>query len=113
MSTYEYNDLYLKCQNNGQYHVFVFDIKDSRKMNVQTRNDAQNKMIKLMTNIYKTIKKIEISTNRRILVFEEDFVTFKSQKSYKDFGVKQEPFLFGDLIGFTVYRDTISKEEVI
>lgn len=110
MSTYEYNDLYLKCQNNGQYHVFVFDIKDSKKMNIQTRNAAQNKMIKLMINIYKTIEKIEKSTNRKILVFEEDFVAFKSYTSYKGFGVKQEPFLYADTFGFTVYRDSIDKE---
>ena len=29
------------------------------------------------------------------------------------FGFKQEPFIFGDLIGFTVYRDMITTEEVI
>ena len=31
----------------------------------------------------------------------------------KEFGYKQEPFLLGDLIGLTVYRDTISSDEVI
>lgn len=28
-------------------------------------------------------------------------------------GFKQEPFIYGDVIGFTVYRDSISKEEVM
>lgn len=32
MSTFEYNDLYLKCQNTGKYHVFVFDIISSKKI---------------------------------------------------------------------------------
>lgn len=26
MSTFEYNDLYLLCQDIGKYHMFVFDI---------------------------------------------------------------------------------------
>ena len=32
MSTFEYNDLYLKYQNAGKYHVFVFDIISSKKI---------------------------------------------------------------------------------
>ena len=109
MSMYEYNDLFLKCQNTGLYHVFIFDIKDSKKMDKSTRIEATNKIIKLMTKIYKTLKKIEISTNRKILVFENDFVTYKSRKNAKGFGVKQEPFMFADTFGFTIYRDSIEK----
>ena len=48
MSTHEYNDLYLKCQDNGIYHMFVFDIINSKKMSSKNRYEAQIKMIELM-----------------------------------------------------------------
>ena len=31
MSTFEYNDLYLKCQDTDIYHMFVFDMIGSKK----------------------------------------------------------------------------------
>ena len=31
MSTSEYYDLFLTSQQNGKYHIFVFDIKNSKK----------------------------------------------------------------------------------
>lgn len=107
MSTFEYNDLYLKCQDTGLYHMYVFDIIDSKKMSPSTRKEAQIKMIDLMNKIYTKIEKIEKNTGKKILVFEEEFVTYKSGKDYKGFGFKREPFLFGDTFGFTTYRDSI------
>lgn len=112
MSTFEYNDLYLKCQESGKYHMFVFDIVNSKKMSNQGRWNVQNKMIKLMTRIYKTIEKIQESTNRKILVFDEDLVTFKNCKPIRGIGFKQEPFLFADTFGFTIYRDSLDKEVI-
>ena len=52
MSTYEYNDLFIKCQETGKYHVFTFDIEGSKSMNNKTRYEAQ---IKLSNEIYATI----------------------------------------------------------
>ena len=113
MSTYEYNDLFLKCQDTGKYHVFIFDIEESKKMDNKTRNDAQNKLIKLMKCIYFTIKDIEKRTNKKILVFEENFVSFDSGLPIKGFGMKQEPFLFGDTFGFTIYKDSLDKNIIL
>lgn len=110
MSTFEYNDLYLKCQSTGIYHVYIFDIIDSKKMSAQYRNKAQIKMEKLMLKIYKTIENIERTTGRKILVFDSDFVTYKSGLDYRGFGVKKEPFLFGDTFGFTIYRGSLDKD---
>lgn len=110
MSTFEYNDLYLKCQSTGMYHMFIFDIVNSKNMTYYYRKEAQRKMIKLMTKIYKAIEKIEKCNNRQILVFDKEFVAFESQRNYKGFGLKQEPFLFGDTFGFTIYRDSLDKE---
>ena len=110
MSTFEYNDLYLKCQDTGIYHIFTFDMIGSKNMPSSYRREAQTKMNKLMTRMYKTIERIEETTNKKILVFDNDFVTYKSQKNYKGFGFKQEPFLFGDTFGFTIYRDNLDRE---
>lgn len=112
MSTFEYNDLYLKCQDTAKYHMFVFDIVESKRMSKEERVIAQNKMIKLMTRIYKTIEKIQETTNRKILVFEEDFVAYESGKDFKGFGLKIEPFLFADTFGFTIYRDSLDKDVI-
>lgn len=59
MSTFEYMDLYLKCQSFGIYHMFIFDMANSKNMLYYYRKEAQSKMIKLMTKIYKTIEKIQ------------------------------------------------------
>lgn len=112
MSTYEYNDLYLKCQHKGNYHMFIFDIVDSKKMEDEARYEAQIKMVNLMNNIYEKIKEIEQNQNKKILVFEDNFVTFKSNLQPIGFGFKQEPFLIGDTFGFTVYKDSIDKKTI-
>ena len=115
MSTHEYNDLFLKCQETGIYHVFTFDIKGSKKMTYNGNNErleAQYKIIELAIMMYEIIQKKELKENKKILVFESEF-TKLGEPRLNVFGYKQEPFLFGDLIGFTVYRDTITNDEVI
>lgn len=110
MSTYEYNDLFSKCQSTGLYHVYTFDLKDSKE--IENRNAVQLKLIKLIIMIYKKIQEKEFQQNKKILVFEEDFTHYGEPKLMQ-FGYKQEPFIYGDLIGFTVYRNSISKEEIM
>ena len=112
MSTHEYNDLFLKCQNTGIYHVFTFDIAGSKKMERKTRYDAQYKIMELAMMMYKIIEKKELKENKKILVFEDEF-TKLGEYRLNVFGYKQEPFIFGDLIGLTVYRDSITTQEVI
>lgn len=113
MSTFEYNDLFLLCQDTGKYHMFVFDIAGSKNMDFSKRRNAQKKMIRLMNTIYQRIEEIQKNSGRQILVFDDDFVTYESGMPYKGMGFKQEPFLFGDCFGFTIYRDTLSKEDVL
>jgi len=112
MSAHEYNDLFLKCQETGKYHIFTFDIEGSKKMERKTRYDVQYKIIELAMMMYKIIQQKELKENKKILVFENEF-TKLGEPRLNVFGYKQEPFMFGDLIGFTVYRDTITNEEVI
>lgn len=111
MSTSEYHDLYLKCQNTGIYHVFTFDIVKSKNMTIEYRAAVQSKLYELMQKMYEEIQNIEKKTNKKILVFEEDFYsTFEPVR--RGFGLKQEPFIIGDMFGFTVYRDSISNETI-
>ena len=81
-------------------------------MNSKKRLDAQFKIIKLILMVYRILEKKEIEKGKKILVFEDEF-TKLGEERLNIFGYKEEPFLYGDLIGFTVYRDMVSKDEVI
>ena len=113
MSSIEYNDLFLLSQETGKYHMFTFDIVGSKKMDKETRTKAQYKMIKLMKSMYQLLTEIQEKTRKQILVFEEDFVPYDSGISFKGFGMKQEPFIIGDVFGFTIYRDSIDKDIIM
>ena len=114
MSSFEYIDLYKKAQSNGKYHMFTFDIVDSKKMKSSTRWLSQQKMINLMLKIYNHIENIEIETNRKILMMEDGIVLYGDYDNMKnEFGLLMEPFVFGDTFGFTIYRDSLTYEEII
>lgn len=113
MSSFEYNDLLLKCQSTGKYHVFTFDIKDSKKMDEITRRKAQEKLFDLALLTYKTIEYKEKKDNKIILLkegYEHD------DRRIPKFGytyVEPEPIIIGDLMYFTIYRDTLLENEVL
>ena len=44
------------------------------------------------------------------MVFEADFVTYKSEILHKGFGYKCEQFVIGDIFGFTIYRDSLEEK---
>ena len=113
MSTIEYYDLFLKTEKNGIYHMFVFDIVNSKKMDNKTRENAQIKMQELMNCIYNSIKEIELNNNKKILLKNEIVPYNEKDKVKLKFGFLYEPFLFADTFGFTVYRETITKEEIL
>ena len=113
MSTFEYNDLFLLAQDTGKYHMFTFDIVNSKKMDTATRRIAQDKLIKLMKSMYALIQEIQEKTGKQILVFEEGFVTFDDGAPLDGFGFKQEPFVLGDVFGFTIYRDSLDKDTIL
>lgn len=113
MSTFEYNDLFLLAQDTGKYHMFTFDIIESKKMDNDTRRIAQDKLIKLMKSMYALIQEIQVKTGKQILVFEEGFVTFEDGAPRDGFGFKQEPFVIGDVFGFTIYRDSLDRDIVL
>lgn len=105
MSYSEYNDMFIKCQNSGKYHIFTFDIVDSKNMDIPIRYKAQKELIMLSNLLYEEIRKIEKKNNIKILLDlkELDSEVFSNT----------EPFIFGDMFGFTVYSNTIEYDQVV
>lgn len=112
MSTSEYNDLFLKClSTTAPYHVYTFDIKDSKKMEDKTREIARQKLLKFITLFYNKLYKKGIDENKEILISNPNYAFLGG---YSDgFGMKVEPFILGDLVGLTVNRDSITKSEMM
>lgn len=111
MSTHEYNDLFLKCQSYAPYHVYTFDIKDSKKMEAITREIARQKLLKFITLMYNKIYIKGMNENKNILLSEPNYSHIGEYSN--GFGMKVEPFILGDLVGLTVYRDSITNEEIM
>lgn len=117
MSSIEYSYLFIKSQNNkdSKYHMFIFDIVGSSNMCGEELNEAEMILKDIIIDVYNIIFEKEILFKRKILVFEKDFVKFENlnRVAMHEFGLKSEPFKFGDMVGFTIYRDSLLKEEVI
>ena len=108
MSSYEYNDLFLKCQNTAPYHVFTFDIVGSKKM--KDRNQAQKQLQKLALLTYKCLEQLEKEKGIKILV-RPFYQPNASKTGYTQ--ENKEPVIIGDLLYFTIYRGTLTREEVL
>lgn len=115
MSTFEYYDMFRERQDKGKYHMFVFDIVNSKKMDLQTRINATYQMEKLMLNMYNTIKLIEEKENKKILITGIDNIVHyeERQKRDRNFGLLYEPFLFADSFGITIHKNSLSKEKFL
>lgn len=101
MSWFEYNDMYEKAQKDGKYHLFVFDLKGSRKL----RNFIPSIWL-LLDGIRFELFRLEDERNIQIVHRNKDFNNVKRGDMF-------EPFILsGDLMGFTVLRNSITEEEV-
>lgn len=124
----EYKDMFYKAQKNGKYHMFVYDIANSRKgFTVEERISV----LRLIFNVYERIEKIEKAENRTILHRSEDLVECKLKRKIEN-GVETyiydhsaevnarfqradlyEPFyLLGDLYGFTIERGSLTEDQI-
>lgn len=109
MSYYEYKDLFSIAQNKGKYHMFIFDIKNSKSYGKEIYNIEKTSRI-LIKNIYNRLEEIESREKKVILHRHPDFVDMESKTKL---GYMCEPFnILGDLYGFTTIRDSISNEEI-
>lgn len=115
MSTYEYTDMFIERQDKGKYHMFVFDIVSSKKLDTETRRKGQIQMEKLMINIYNEIKQIEELSQTKILVTDIDGIVpyEEQQKVMHKFGMLFEPWILGDTFGFTIIKDSLPKDVIL
>lgn len=102
MSSFEYYDLFLKSQNNGEYHMFTFDLKDSKKMNSNDRLDAMYKMRHMLKDIYNYLKEVELIIDQKI-VLDQCLVE-------NELWMPNEPYFMGDACEITIYRNSISDD---
>ena len=106
-----YKKLFLECQKNkqGLYKMFVFDIKDSKKMSLESRITAQHQIIFLIERMYFDLKYLEESLNYKILLDDLKYGNiFDSIKN--NFAFLYDPFLLGDCVGLTIYNNSVSDE---
>jgi hypothetical protein len=101
--------LYERAQETGNYHLFTFDIVNSK--NMPNRAEAQTKLIKLSKLIYLDLKILEKETGKKIIAdeWEEKYEAF----SYGVRTYQQDPFILGDSLSFAIYRDSLTKEKVM
>ena len=117
MSSIEYIDLFMRVQNNkeAKYHLFTFDIVGSTKMSSEHLVEAESILQNIITDVYNILCQKEKAINKKILVFENSFIKDNDLviTGIHEFGLKIEPFKLGDMVGFTIYRNTLSREEII
>ncbi|NLC47967.1 MAG: hypothetical protein GX758_01225 [Tenericutes bacterium] len=101
MSYDEYYDMYKKAQLTGKYHLFIFDIVNSRLYKQEIEYIEETSML-LFLDVYKRIKNLE----------EEKNITILHNIKNKDEPFANEPFKFGDLYGFTIIRGSVSSSEI-
>ncbi len=107
MSSFEYQDLFLKAQynKNAKYHMFCFDIVSSSKMSKENRISAQYDLIFFMSEFKKQINNLEENYNRRILIDEKELSSC--------YDLNTDPCIIGDTFVITVYNGSISREEML
>lgn len=118
MSYYEYDYLYEKCQNTGLYHIFCFDIKNSKSL---TGNKIKT-LYTLLYRLYSVLELLEKEKGQSILVRESPLLLGIYQNGQYIYPNKDdtgncnanyyEPLLFGDSIFITIYQDTISTDQM-
>lgn len=121
MSHLEYYDLYYKCQNYAPYHLFLFDIKNSKDIMIDKNNNYISDIALLIETVYRKIEELEKIQNRQILhrsniisrselkECEKNIFYFK----YQNRPDTNDPFQnLGDIIGLTIIRDTLTVDEV-
>ncbi|MBR2137857.1 MAG: hypothetical protein IJ966_00950 [Bacilli bacterium] len=108
MSSIEYKDLFVKCQFNKDacYHVFCYDIVDSKNISSEL-NEYRFSFIKLAYKMRSVLEEMEKARNKRIVIDTSEF-----DERFLNNGVYKDPFILGDAFCITIYRGSISEEEV-
>ena len=121
MSYSEYKSLFDRCQEYAPYHLFVYDMINSRKVSDMRKRESD--IARLIFAVYEEIENVERQTNKRILHRSKDLKYCKLKNKDGMFSIQypenlerwdlSEPFaLVGDLIGFTIERGTLNPLQV-
>lgn len=111
MSYGEYKNLFDKAQANGNYHMFIFDIKNSKSYGKELEMIEEISR-KLILNLYCKLEKLEKENGKVILHRNKDFYNFFEKQGAISNGSLCEPFQFGDMFGLTIVRNSIDKGEI-
>lgn len=130
MSYHEYYDYYEKCQATAPYHLFTFDIVNSKNLANEGDINYIFNISLLIYTLYKKIEEIEKKQNKQIL-HRSPYISHPTLEKYKEnlFYLKEpilphekkllqrtelcEPFqICGDLVGLTILRDTLTENEI-
>jgi|LSQX01.2.fsa_nt_gb hypothetical protein len=113
MSYSEYDDLFLKARQTGEYHIFLFDIKGSRKIPFNKRNRIQIEAKRLILSVYKRLAILEKHLGRAILHKSDMLFGILCGGITGIRGDMYEPFnVTGDCFGFTIIRGSIDASVV-
>lgn len=123
-----YGALYLRAQSTGNYKMFLFDVKDSKKHSIAQPVDFYRNMIKFVNAVTNDLLIKEKELGKKILHRhlenfdnydidrdEDKVVLLKRQSQQRGKGYRydcQNPlYWMGDLMHFIILRDSISDEE--
>ncbi len=101
MSYNEYQDMFQKAQEKGLYHMFIFDIVNSRSYG-KDLDYIEKTSSKLILNVYNILQELEKKYNVKIL----HRINYNENSACID----KEPFQFGDLFGFTIIKNSVDTE---
>lgn len=115
MAYEEYLDLYLLAQKNPNslYYVVSFDTIDSRLMLPEKREMLQNNIDIIVKYVYNKLLDKELELNKQVVIKDKRFIRPWDFRTSNWNGNYIDPSVFGDSFGFTVLRDTVTKEEII
>ena len=120
----EYEDLFIKCQDTAPYHMFLYDVVNSRN---ELDNRTRSKILELLFNVYERIQRIEKKENKKILHTSNELIKTKLVQYLENNelcnkieferrplrGDLEEPFAInGDMYGFTILRGTMTVKEI-
>ncbi len=113
MSYIEYNDLLVKCQNDGLFRVFTFDIVGSRQMEEQEAIKAHENAIILIERLYQDLNYLQDELCEQILIDDLGFKTpLDGENMPNDWQIPYDWFMIGDTVGLTIYNGTVSPQVV-
>lgn len=121
MPYYKYADLFEHAQKNKQapYKMFVFDLKNSTKMEHQKRANQQYIMLQTMDLVTEKLLNLSNTKNKPILLQNEEVYIEPKQKNTSKkanwiVSYLQNPcVLSGDSYCFYVYNNSITEKEFL